>query len=285
MAWTRWNEEVDVPCRKLRFPRKWMRNHHAVTCSARTFAPSSCSYYFAPFHRSPSHRFPMPLLELRHVSKSYVEPAAGATVPVLKDISFTLEKGESVAIVGPSGCGKSTLLNILGTLDEPDAGEYLFNGESLKGASAEKLSLLRSHHIGFIFQLHHLLPQCTVLENVLLPTLALKPAPDPKVVRDRAMDLLSQVGLEPRAGYRPAQLSGGERQRVAVVRALINSPHLVLADEPTGALDEENADNLTKLMVKLVDNIGISLVLVTHQPSQAQRMKRVLKLHTGNLES
>ncbi|WP_240914874.1 ABC transporter ATP-binding protein [Roseimicrobium sp. ORNL1] len=219
------------------------------------------------------------------MSKSYVEPAAGATVPVLKDISFTLEKGESVAIVGPSGCGKSTLLNILGTLDEPDGGEYLFNGESLKGASAEKLSQLRSQHIGFIFQLHHLLPQCTVLENVLLPTLALKPAPDPKVVRDRAMELLSKVGLEPRAGYRPAQLSGGERQRVAVVRALINSPHLILADEPTGALDEENADTLTKLMINLVENIGISLVLVTHQLTQAERMKRVLKLHTGNLVS
>lgn len=227
----------------------------------------------------------MPLLELRHVSKSYVEPAAGTTVPVLKDISFTLEKGESVAIVGPSGCGKSTLLNILGTLDEPDAGEYLFNGESLKGASAEKLSQLRSRHIGFIFQLHHLLPQCTVLENVLLPTLALKPAPDAKAVRDRAMDLLAKVGLEPRAGYRPAQLSGGERQRVAVVRALINSPHLILADEPTGALDEENADTLTKLMINLVENIGISLVLVTHQLTQAQRMSRVLKLHTGNLAS
>ncbi len=225
----------------------------------------------------------MPLLELRHVSKSYVEPATGASVPVLKDVSLSVEKGESVAIVGPSGCGKSTLLNILGTLDEPDNGEFLFDGQPLRGASQERLSQLRGRHIGFIFQLHHLLPQCTVLENVVLPALALKPAPHPNEVRERAMKLLSEVGLEPRAGYRPAQLSGGERQRVAVVRALINQPKVILADEPTGALDEENADTLTKLMINLVENIGISLVLVTHQMAQAQRMKRILKLHGGKL--
>ena len=227
----------------------------------------------------------MPLLELRHVSKSYIEPAAGASVPVLKDITLSLEKGESVAIVGPSGCGKSTLLNILGTLDEPDAGEYIFDGQSLKGATADKLSQLRSQHIGFIFQLHHLLPQCTVLENVLLPTLALQSKPDPKAARDRAMSLLTKVGLEPRAGYRPAQLSGGERQRVAVVRALINEPKVILADEPTGALDEANAGTLTDLMINLVENIGLTLVLVTHQVSQAQRMKRQLRLHGGVLQS
>lgn len=223
------------------------------------------------------------LLELRHVSKSYIEPATGASVPVLKDVTLSIAGGDSVAIVGPSGCGKSTLLNILGTLDTPDTGEFLFDGKPLQGASPERLSQLRGQHIGFIFQLHHLLPQCTVLENVLLPTLALKPAPDPKAARDHAMELLHHVGLAPRAGYRPAQLSGGERQRVAVVRALINRPKLILADEPTGALDEENADTLTKLMINLVENIGISLVLVTHQLSQAQQMKRVLKLHGGNL--
>ena len=122
-----------------------------------------------------------------------------------------------------------------------------------------------------------------MLENVVLPALALKPAPHPNEVRERAMKLLSEVGLEPRAGYRPAQLSGGERQRVAVVRALINQPKVILADEPTGALDEENADTLTKLMINLVENIGISLVLVTHQMAQAQRMKRILKLHGGKL--
>jgi ABC-type lipoprotein export system ATPase subunit len=131
--------------------------------------------------------------------------------------------------------------------------------------------------------MHHLLPQCTVLENVLLPTLALPGQSDSSGLQRRALELLSAVGLEPRANYHPAQLSGGERQRVAVVRALINSPRLILADEPTGALDEQNAETLTNLMISLVEKFGISLVLVTHQMAQAQRMKRLLHLHNGSL--
>jgi ABC-type lipoprotein export system ATPase subunit len=145
------------------------------------------------------------------------------------------------------------------------------------------LAALRSAGIGFVFQLHHLLPQCTVLENVLLPTLALPTPPDPKAARDRALELLKTVGLDHRAGYRPAQLSGGERQRAAVVRALINSPKLILADEPTGALDEQNSQLLTDLLLSLVDKFGIALVLVTHHPQQAQRMRRVCTLHEGQL--
>ncbi|HSJ01786.1 MAG: ABC transporter ATP-binding protein [Verrucomicrobium sp.] len=225
----------------------------------------------------------MSLIQLNNVSKSYREPVSGQSVPVLRGVTLQIEAGESVAIVGPSGCGKSTLLNILGTLDEPDSGEYRFEGESLQGAGTAKLGQVRSSKIGFIFQLHHLLPQCTVLENVLLPTLALQPKPDPKTTQDRAMDLLKQVGLDHRANYKPAELSGGERQRAAVVRALINAPKLILADEPTGALDEANADTLTNLMINLVENFGISLVLVSHNPAQAQRMKRVLHLHEGVL--
>jgi ABC-type lipoprotein export system ATPase subunit len=224
----------------------------------------------------------MPLIELRNVTKAYHEPG-GAPVPVLRGVSLGIESGESVAIVGPSGCGKSTLLNIIGTLDSADEGEYLFDGQSVKTASAEKVRELRSQSIGFIFQLHHLLPQCTVLENVLLPTLAIPQKPDEAAVKKRAMELLSAVGLEQRATYKPAQLSGGERQRVAVVRALINSPKLILADEPTGALDEQNADTLTNLMINLVEKSGIALVLVTHQTAQAQRMKRLLHLHNGSL--
>lgn len=223
----------------------------------------------------------MSLIELRNVSKTYRDPGSGEVVPVLRDISLAIGAGESVAIVGPSGCGKSTLLNILGTLDEPDAGEVIFDGESIRGASPVRVSQLRSEKIGFIFQLHHLLPQCTVLENVLLPTLALAVRPDAKAARDRAMDLLKAVGLEHRAGYKPVQLSGGERQRVAVVRALMNKPKLVLADEPTGSLDEANAGKLTDLMVNLVDKFGISLVLVTHQNVQAQKMMRLLTLRDG----
>lgn len=220
------------------------------------------------------------LIELKHIAKSYVEPEQQTAVPVLRDISLGIEPGESVAIVGPSGCGKSTLLNILGTLDEPDEGEMLFEGKSLKGANAQTLSALRSEKIGFIFQLHHLLPQCTVLENVLIPTLALKNKVDRTA---RALELLKAVGLDHRAAYRPAQLSGGERQRVAVVRALINEPRLILADEPTGALDEANAAALTDLLIDLQKKTGVSLVLVTHHRAQAERMGRVLTIHEGRL--
>jgi len=227
----------------------------------------------------------MSLIELRNVSKAYAEPGSNLSVPVLQEVNLSIGAGESVAITGPSGCGKSTVLNLLGTLDEPDQGEIFFDGESLKGASQMKLSQLRSAKIGFIFQLHHLLPQCTVLENVLLPTIALSPRPDAKAMQDRGLELLKIVGLEHRANYRPAQLSGGERQRAAVVRSLINNPKVILADEPTGALDEQNANLLTDLLLSLVDKFGIALVLVTHHPAQAQRMKRVVKLHEGKFES
>ena len=227
----------------------------------------------------------MPLIELRNVAKAYTEPGTPNVVPVLRGVSLSIEAGESVAIVGPSGCGKSTLLNILGTLDEPDTGDVIFDGENLKGASPAKLGSLRSAKIGFIFQLHHLLPQCSVLENVLLPTLALASPPNAEASRARAMELLASVGLEQRANWYPNQLSGGERQRVAVVRAMINSPRLILADEPTGALDEGNADSLTNLMIKLVENSGIALVLVTHHKAQAERMKRTLRLHDGKFEN
>lgn len=225
----------------------------------------------------------MPILELRHVSKSYTEPGSNNAVSVLKDVSLTIEPGESLSITGPSGCGKSTLLNILGTLDEPDSGEILFHGKSIKGATPKEISELRSQEIGFIFQLHHLLPQCTVLENVLLPVMALAKRPDLKAAEKRARDLLAAVGLGERISWRPTQLSGGERQRAAVVRALINQPKMILADEPTGALDEANADSLTSLIVKMVEEFGISLVLVTHHPAQAARMKRMLRLHEGRL--
>lgn len=225
----------------------------------------------------------MSLLSLSHVSKSYREPGSDAVVPVLRDVSLEIAAGESVAIVGPSGCGKSTLLNLLGTLDAPDAGEYVFDGESVAGCAPERLAELRSGKIGFIFQLHHLMPQCTVLENVLLPTLALKIRPAAEVLKKRAESLLAAVGLQDRLSWKPAQLSGGERQRVAVVRALINEPKVILADEPTGALDEKNAEALTTLLLDLSKTMGVSLVMVTHHPAQAARMGRVLTMHEGTL--
>ena len=225
----------------------------------------------------------MSLLSLSHVSKAYREPGRGQLVPVLKDITLTIQAGESVAIVGPSGCGKSTLLNILGTLDLADAGDFMFDGQSIAGCSTADLAKLRSEKIGFIFQLHHLMPQCTVLENVLLPTLALKVKPAADVLKKRAEELLASVGLQDRLSWKPAQLSGGERQRVAVVRALINEPRLILADEPTGALDEKNAESLTTLLLDLQKTTGVSLVMVTHHPAQAARMSRVLTMHEGTL--
>lgn len=225
----------------------------------------------------------MSLITLAHISKAYQEPGSGNRVQVLRDISLEIAAGESVAIVGPSGCGKSTLLNILGTLDEPDEGSYTFDGSPVAGRSPAELAALRSEKVGFIFQLHHLMPQCTVLENVLLPTLALKTKPDAAAVQARARDLLKAVGLQDRLDWKPAQLSGGERQRVAVVRALINQPKVILADEPTGALDEKNADSLTSLLLDLQKTTGTSLVMVTHHPAQADRMGRTLRLHEGRL--
>jgi ABC-type lipoprotein export system ATPase subunit len=223
----------------------------------------------------------MPLIELTNVSKAYIDPGSGARVPVLHGINLKIEAGESVAIVGPSGCGKSTLLNILGTLDTPDEGEIMFDGQSLAKCTAAELAAVRSQKIGFIFQLHHLMPQCSVLENVLLPTLALK---SPSLLAmQNAETLLEQVGLKDRMDWKPAQLSGGERQRVAFVRALINQPRLILADEPTGALDEANAAALTDLLLQLQKTSGVTLVMVTHHRAQAERMGRVMKIHEGTL--
>ena len=227
----------------------------------------------------------MPLVELINVSKSYREGNGAREVPVLREISLTVEPGESVAIVGPSGCGKSTLLNVLGTLDAADTGEVRFEGKSINGASVAELSALRSEKLGFIFQLHHLMPQCTVLENVLLPTLALAKKGDAAAAEARGRELLIKVGLEAQIDRLPAQLSGGERQRVAVVRALINQPRLILADEPTGALDEANAAALTDLLLDLQRSTGVSLVMVTHHPAQAERMDRVLRIHEGRIKA
>lgn len=221
----------------------------------------------------------MSLLQLTHVAKSYTDPGSGTRVPVLRDVSFSVSAGESVAITGPSGCGKSTLLNLLGTLDSPDEGSYLLDGEDLTCGTPKHLAAVRSQKIGFIFQLHHLMPQCSVLENVLLPTLALKsPSSD---AQQRAEALLTEVGLKERMNWKPAQLSGGERQRVAFVRALINQPRLILADEPTGALDEANAAALTDLLLQLQQSSGVTLIMVTHHQAQAQRMGRVMTIHEG----
>lgn len=225
------------------------------------------------------------LVELENLSKSYPDADGTEEHVILRDIHLSLFSGESVAITGPSGCGKSTLLNILGTLDQPTRGVYRYREKDVLKMNGKALSQFRAEEMGFIFQLHHLLPQCSVLENALLPILALshKDKAFKDEARERAVKLLEKVGLQSRIHAKPAQLSGGERQRAAFVRALVNQPKLLLADEPTGALDEKNAAGLTDLIVSLVEELGVSLVLVTHHPAQAKRMHRHFRLQGGSL--
>jgi ABC-type lipoprotein export system ATPase subunit len=197
-----------------------------------------------------------------------------------------VEAGESIAVVGPSGSGKSTLLNIIGTLDRPCSGAVLLDRSDIFALSEMERSLLRNLHIGFIFQMHHLLPQCTVLENVLLPTI---PARRMKHhtkggAEARARNLLERVGLGERMDHRPGQLSGGECQRAAVVRALINKPKLLLADEPTGSLDGSSSENLGRLLMELNEEEQVTLIVVTHSMDLAKRMGRIYRLRDGRLE-
>jgi len=223
------------------------------------------------------------MLELINVSKSYESPGDTAGLCVLKDITLKVEKGRSVAIVGPSGSGKSTLLNIIGTLDRPSGGRVLFDGKDLSKPADSELARIRNREIGFVFQLHHLLPQCTVLENVLVPTLADKKHLSPKESEERAINLLQRVGLKDHLLHRPGELSGGQRQRVAVVRALINRPRLLLADEPTGSLDERASQNIAELLVELNRSEQVTLILATHSMKLAENMGRVLELNNGVL--
>lgn len=224
-----------------------------------------------------------PLVRLTNVSKSYEGLDGSAPVSILKGVSLDIASGESLAIVGPSGSGKSTLLNIIGTLDRPSSGTITLAGQDLTQLDEQQLASVRNRQIGFIFQAHHLLPQCSVLENVLVPTLANDDAALKSSAPDRARKLLKRVGLDHRLDHRPGQLSGGERQRVAVVRALINQPRLLLADEPTGALDRASADNLGQLLVELNREEGVTLVVVTHAGDLASRMGRVLEIRDGTL--
>ena len=223
------------------------------------------------------------MLELINVAKSYQWPGDTGVVYVLKDIGLKVEKGSSVAIVGPSGSGKSTLLNIIGGLDRPTSGRVLFDGRDLAALSESELARMRNKEIGFVFQLHHLLPQCTVLENVLVPTLASKNRTSNETVRERALDLLKRVGLEDWSLHRPGELSGGQRQRVAVVRALINEPKLLLADEPTGSLDKDASQNIAELLVELNRSEEVALIVVTHSSDLAGKMGQVFELNDGVL--
>ena len=201
----------------------------------------------------------------------------------LQDISLEVAPGEFVVLVGPSGCGKTTLLNILGTLDIPSSGSVSISGKSLEGMDADEKARFRNHTLGFVFQQHFLLPQCSVLENVLIPRLAGDWQEGEDETRERAKKLIQELGLEHRLDHMPFQLSGGERLRAAVARALINQPALVLADEPTGSLDPSMGDQVADLFAQLNNQHDVTLVTVTHNMALANRMGRVYSLENGKL--
>jgi lipoprotein-releasing system ATP-binding protein len=220
-------------------------------------------------------------LVVTNVTKQF--PTRGEGLTVLRGVSLACELGENLAILGPSGSGKSTLLHILGTLDRPTAGTVTLGGEDPFQLSEAGVASFRNRHVGFVFQDHHLLPQLSVLENVLIPTLA-EGRPDEATVA-RARDLLARVGLSERLEHRPAELSGGERQRVGVARALIRQPKLILADEPTGNLDRTNALAIGRLLVDLQREEQAILVVVTHSPDLAQLLQRRYELDDGRLRT
>jgi lipoprotein-releasing system ATP-binding protein len=237
------------------------------------------------------------IIECTNLSKEYIAPDGQTVIPVLRDINVSVKKGESVAILGPSGSGKSTLLHLLGLLDYPTGGSIIFHEKEVAGLPEKERDWIRNRMIGFVFQLHYLLPQCTVIENVLIPALPkansslsrAKPATATGKqdaagsIEDRALELLRRVGLASRLYHRPWQLSGGELQRVAFVRALINSPLLVLADEPTGSLDGRTSHTLIQLLLELNREEGVTLMVVTHSPALASHMDRVYILENGTL--
>lgn len=216
------------------------------------------------------------LVEVRELSKSYPS-ARGGILQVLDSVSFDVRKGQIAAIVGESGSGKSTLLHLLGALDRPDSGEVRFEGSDIFSKEDEELSSFRNRRIGFVFQFHHLLPEFTALENVAMPAIIQQKSL--RTVRSRAHELLDVLGVADRADHRPHALSGGEQQRVAVARALMNAPELVLADEPTGNLDGDTAQRLQEEIVRLSRELGQTFVLATHSTALAALADRVYRLH------
>lgn len=215
------------------------------------------------------------MIKVESVNKSFGE------LRVLNDVSLSINRGEFVSIVGQSGAGKTTLLQIIGTLDRPDSGNVWIGGESLFGMDEDSLSSFRNLHIGFVFQFHQLLPEFSALENVMIPALI---GNNSKVEAEkRAKELLEFLGVAQRAEHKPSELSGGERQRVAVARALVNRPDVLLADEPSGSLDSKNKEELNKLFLKLKDELNQTLVVVTHDMEMASVSDRVLRMQDGRI--
>ena len=215
------------------------------------------------------------MIEIKGVTKSF------GSLQVLKGIDLRIEKGEIVSIVGPSGAGKTTLLQILGTLDNPDSGSVVVDGIETSTLSTNKLSEFRNTHLGFVFQFHQLLPEFTAIENIMIP--AYIAGMKPKEARSRAEELLAFMGLSDRATHKPNELSGGEKQRVAVARALMNNPAVILADEPSGSLDSKNKEELHKLFFELRDKFGQTFVIVTHDETLATLTDRTIHLKDGRI--
>ncbi|TDO22634.1 ABC transporter ATP-binding protein [Pedobacter duraquae] len=215
------------------------------------------------------------MLKATGIKKSY------GSLPILKGVDFEVQKGEIVSIIGASGAGKSTLLHILGTLDKPDAGTVELNGTKITSLTGELVSVFRNQHIGFVFQFHHLLPEFSAIENICIPAFIAKTSK--KEAEIRAMELLDLLGLKDRAQHKPNELSGGEQQRIAVARALINNPTIILADEPSGNLDSANADALHHFFINLRDNFKQTFVIVTHNENLAEISDRVVTMKDGQI--
>lgn len=224
------------------------------------------------------------ILTLNGISKGFGSVADSTYRPVLKDLNLEVGQGERLAILGPSGSGKTTLLNLIGGLDYPDQGQVAFRGQDISALSSEEMDRYRNQEIGFVFQFHHLLPQCTLLENVLIPTLVHTHKSERAGKRSRAEELMKRVGIWEFRSKLPGKLSGGECQRAAVVRAMINGPSILLADEPTGALDSENVDVMANLLLELNQKDGLTLMVVTHSLDLARRMGKTLEFKNGILE-
>jgi lipoprotein-releasing system ATP-binding protein len=212
----------------------------------------------------------------KHIKKQY------GSLEVLKGVDLHIKPSEVVSIVGSSGAGKTTLLTILGTLDRPSSGEIVFNGTNITELNEKKLAAFRNQHIGFVFQFHHLLPEFTALENICIPAFINKTSK--KEAETKAVELLDLLGLKERANHKPSELSGGEQQRVAVARALINNPKVIFADEPSGNLDSENAQNLHRLFFKLRDELKQTIVVVTHNETLADMADRKLTMKDGQIQ-
>lgn len=217
------------------------------------------------------------MIQIENLTKSF------GNLQVLKGVSLSIKKGEVISIVGPSGAGKTTLLQLIGTLDKPSGGSIRFNGEELGKMSESRLATFRNRHIGFVFQFHQLLPEFTALENIIIP--ALIAGRKRKEAEAEAMELLRIMGIEQRAQHKPSEMSGGENQRVAVARALINRPDVILADEPSGSLDSHNKEELHKLFFDLRDKLGQTFIIVTHDESLAAFTDRTIRIVDGVIET